>query len=404
MPANTRPDWVADEGPDAADLGADPAMMAEIERAMAARGYTDPPAPTPAVPQGGDASGPSSNQATNLPAPSPEGLDAGTSTPSADAPAAQTAGGAPPATPGSEALPPPVEGSEQEPPTPTSLKVILPSGDPFEMTNDQANYLIQLHNWIESKPAEVRKAWKALEDGTHAALPKSDVAAYEAWVAAGRPTATQPALERPAFDPQFVDQNFLDYVAKLEAKVKTDNPPHSTVPQQAPQPSPVDVQTQATALANRQVRVQQALDQTTAAIRDKYNLSPEQVAHLSRITPELGIIPGIAERHRTYSPLGDLLSDAPMDVVFTEAFETAMATDPTLRAVRDEMIVQHHLAANSETMKNVASKKANASSLATAPSAAVPGMNLDPSKMTQQQRHEAMVAELAAAMAEQGQG
>lgn len=402
MAGNTRPDWVNDEGPDAADLAADQAIMADIERAMAARGYTEA---TPSVEQQveGEASPPLSNQATS-PGNQPEGVEAG-SQPSADAPGAPlTAGGA--VAPGSESeqLPPPEPGTQAPPPESAPLNVVLPSGDTFPMSNEQANYLIQLHNWIDSKSPELKATWKGIEDGTHQAIPAEDAVAYQAWVAAGRPTATQPAVpERPQFDTQFVDQKFLDYVDKLEAKVKETGTPHSTVPQPPAQPQ-IDVQAQATILANRQVQVQQALDQSTAAIREKYGLTPEQVAHLNRITPALGIIPGIAEKHRTYSPLGDLISDAPMEAVFTEAFEVAMTADPTLRAVRDEMIVQRHLATNSDTMKNVASKKANAASLATAPSAAVPGKNLDPRKMTPQQRHDAMVAELAEAMSDNGQG
>jgi hypothetical protein len=282
--------------------------------------------------------------------------------------------------------------------------VTLESGDQFAMTNQQANYLIQLHSWIDSKPQEVKDQWRGIENGTHQAIPKEDAAAYQAWVQAGRPTATQPALERPPFDASFVNQDFLDYVGKLEAQAKANGVPHSTVPQpapQAPQMTEADMQARATAQANRTVQVQQALDQSTAAIRDKYSLTPEQVAHLNRVTPALGIIPGIAEQHRTYSPLGDLISDAPMGTVFTQAFEVAMTTDPTLRAIYEDHIIQTHTAANADTLAKVGTKKANAASLASAPSAAVPGKDIDPRKMTHQQRHDAMVAELAEMMSQQ---
>ncbi len=408
MPANTLPSWANE--PDGDMSGADDELMADIQRAMESRGYTDepkvplaPPAPTNDQQEDGISPPSASNTATNLDAPTVDGLDAGTP-PSANAPAdtppAADAGGV--VAPGDAGtLTPPAPGTEQTPPVaPTEVvyDITLPSGDTWQMNNEQANYLIQLHNWIDGKSPELKQQWQSIEAGTHVAIPAEDRTAYEAWLASGKPAAQAAPLTRPDIDPQFTDQAVIDYIAKLEAAAKptTDTPPTPATPQL----TEADVMARATAQANQRIQVQQALDQATAAVREKYGLTPEQVNHLSRVTPAMNIIPAIAEQHRTYSPLGELMSDAPMDRVFSEAFEVAMTRDPQLKAVYEEHIVNQHLASNNATLQAVGAKKANAASLASAPSAAVPSANIDPRKMTAQQRHDAMVAELAEEMAQ----
>lgn len=410
MPGNTLPDW-ANSGPDAADMQADAAIMADIERAMAARGYAAP-TPLPDTDNGeqveGTVSPPPSNQATD-PGTQPGGPDAGISsgdpsrqTPGADAPATvpPTGGVESPTIPPSGELPPPEPGTEVTPTEPGPLTVILESGDPFTLSQQQANYLIQLHNWVDSKSPEIKQAWAGIENGTHQAIPTEDHTAYQAWVAAGRPTAKQQTVEAPAFDTSFLPPDAVEHIARLEAQVKASQVPHSTVQPTPPAPTQAEIHALATQQANRQVQTQQALDQSTAAVREKYGLTPEQVSHLSSVTPSLNVIPSIVERYRTRSPLGDVISEAPLTKVFEEAFEIAMTTDTVLKPIHENYIVQQHAAANADTLRNVGTKKANAGSLATAPSAAVPGTEIDPRKMTPQQRHEAMVAELGEAMAQ----
>lgn len=392
MPGDTRPSWMEDNDGD--EAGTDPAILADIERAMAARGYKIEDGQ-----QAGDASGPASNTAPT-PGSQPEGADAGLPAPSANAPVdtppTNTGGAVPPGGDAPQQLPPPAAGTEAPPPAPQVYEVTTPSGDQLSLTGDQINYMVQLHNWISSKDQAVKDQWRDIESGTHTTISREDKSAYDAWVQAGRPTTTQPGIERPAFDPSFVDQKFLDYVDTLEQKVKQTGAPHSVVqPTPPPSMSEQDMQARATVLANQRVQLQQALDQSTAAIRDKYALTADQIVRLNQATTSLNVVPGLVEKHRTRSPLGDLISDAPMETVFTEAMEMAMSSDPALRPVYEQYVVTQHTAANASTIAAVGAKKANAASLASAPSASVPGTEIDPRKMTHQQRHDAMVAELA---------
>jgi hypothetical protein len=393
--ANTRPSWIDDNEGD--EPGTDPAMLAEFERALGARGYSLDGQ------QGGGASGPTSNAAID-PGSQPEGANAGDASTSANAPVdtPPTPGTGGAVAPGGEApqtLPPPEAGTEAPPSEPQVFQVTTPSGDVVQVTPDQINYMIQLHNWISAKDQAIKDQWRDIETGTHTTISKEDKAAYDAWVQAGRPTQTQPGIQRPQFDTSFMDEKAIAYIADLEAKVKESGVPHSTVPTPAPAAPPSmteqDMQARATVLANQRVQLQQALDQSQAAIRDKYALTPELVTRLNQATTDLNVIPGLVEKHRTRSPLGDLISDAPMGTVFTEAMEIAMSTDPVLKASYEQYIVNQHLAANNATLQAVGAKKANAASLASAPSASVPGTEVDPRKMTAQQRHDAMVAELA---------
>jgi len=376
--------------------GTDPALLADIDRLMVSRGY-DATTPPNGQQAGAQPPGPDSKTATD-PGTQSGGADAGSLTPSANAPAElpPPTGGA--VAPGGDALPPPAAGEELPPPEPAGpLTVILSSGDPFQVSQDQANYLIQLHQWMEAKPQALKDTWRAIEEGSQHAISKEDFSAYQAWVQAGRPTATQPAPQRPAFDTSFVQPEFLAYVDRLEKEAAERGAPTSQV-QQQPVPgtqfSEADITARATAQATQRIQAQQAMDQALAAIREKYTLTPELVAHLQKVTPALQIIPAIADKYRQRDPFGGVLSEAPMGTVFTEAFETAMTIDPQLRTVYEDHIYTQRQASEETIRQGVAGKKAAAGSVATAPSAAVPSNPTDIAKMTPQQRRQGMLDEL----------
>jgi hypothetical protein len=433
------PPWAA-ETADTIDRGVDvdAALMADIEAAMKtrnpeglkfAKGTFDPGkvaawnASEEAIST--SASTPVTDPALILPG---QGADApqGTAAPGSlggAIPVAATADGTPQleGTPG--VLPPPDPATASNPAT---YDVVLESGDTFSLNNDQAKYLLQLHNWLDSQPAEVKQQWGQIESGEAVAIPLSDYEAYKAWRAGGAP-ASQPAPqplppaatlpERPyAYDPSLVDAPTADYIARLEAAARAGAataPAPPSGPQAASQPATPNTPTapaltqaeldfKVQAEATRRVETERAISAATAKVAAEYSLTPDQVAHLTATTPRLNIIPSIAQQKRTYSPTGVLISEAPLEDVFTEAFQTAMTMDPALRTVRDNIMLQRHLAATNEARTAAATKKANAGSLATAPSAAVPGREVDMSKMTPGQRQEyiraAMTAEIAAAM------
>lgn len=314
-------------------------------------------------------------------------------------------------TPG-DALPPPAPDAPQS--TPELFNVVLPTGDRFAMNNEQANYLLQLNNWLENTPPEVKQQWASIEQGVAVAVPASEYEALKAEVARFKAATPTPAsaVQRPAdYNPNLVDSSTADYIARLEAlAASTSTTPVTTTQTDTPSQQPVQQLTQAD--IDRQVQVEtarrinttNALDEATAKIAEQYGLSQEHIAQLQRVTPALNIIPQIAESRRQYSPTGQLISEAPLVEVFTQAFETAMSMDATLRTVKDNFNVQQYLAKNNSIIANTNAKKANAGSLATAPSAAVPGREVDMSKMSKGQREsyarEQMAAEIAQAMAD----
>lgn len=395
---STRPDWINENEGD--EPGTDPAILADIDRLMAQRGYTGASTINNGQQAGSQPPEPDSKTVTG-PGTQSGGADAGVQTPSANAPAElpPPTGGA--VAPGGDALPPPAAGAEQEPPEPPGpLTVILASGDPFQVSNDQANYLIQLHQWMEAKPQALKDTWRAIEEGSQQAISREEFSAYQAWVQSGRPATTQPAppaTQRPAFDTSFVQPDFLAYVDRLEKEAAERGTQAAQVPP-PPAPAPTfseaDITARATAQATNRIQAQQAMDQSLAAVRERYSLTPEQVAHLQTVTPQLQIISAIADKHRQRDPFGGVLSEAPMGIVFTEAFETAMTMDPQLRTVYDDHIYTQRQANEEAIRQGVAGKKAAAGSVATAPSAAVPSTPTDIAKMTPQQRRQGMLDEL----------
>jgi hypothetical protein len=425
--ASTRPDWALEV--DQVDIGqdVDAQLTADIEAVMAARvnpalkfakGTFDPGT---AASWNGSEDGISPSASTPVTGTDPNGQPTDADTPvGTDAAPVGKAGGAVAVAPGDipldgapGELAPPEPGTP--PTTPETFNVVLPTGDTFNMNNEQANYLLQLHNWVQSVDPTVKDQWAQIEQGQATAVPLSDYEQYKAWKAAGAPASpvtppTAPAVpERPySYDPALVDAPTAEYIARLEAAARTATPPATAQQptidtpqvQQAISQSDIDFRVQAE--ANRRVQTNAALDSATQAIVTQYGLTPEQAVHLQTVTPALNIIPAIVERKRVYSPTGTVVSDAPLGEVFKEAFETAMAMDPTLRVVKDNHNLQAYLAANNAQLSAVNTKKANAGSLATAPSAAVPGREVDMSKMNKGQRdqyvREQMTAELAAAM------
>lgn len=305
-------------------------------------------------------------------------------------------------------------------PPPTTFDVTLASGDHYQLTNDNANYLLQLHNWMASQPPEVSQAWEAIAQGSAAAIPAADLEAFKAWkagqtssqVTPNQPSTT-PAPQRPqGYDPSLVPGDIADYVATLEARIAaapaTPTTPATTAATQTPPPPTASEQSIAARVqqvAAQQAATRQALDTAKAHIKQAYNLTDDQVNLVENITPTLGIVSSIADSLRTRTPNGTVIADAPLDQVFIQSFEAAMGhpSAPQLRTLRDTYLLQQHLTANNAVTSAVATKKASAGSLATAPSAAVPGSStVDMSKMNKGQRdafvREQMTAELADAM------
>lgn len=417
--AGSRPTWTNEH--DAIDMGADvdAEVMADIEKVMATRvnpelkfgqGAFDPGKPAAwrpdevAVPPAAAATLPATESGIQAPpadaAPASGAEGVGTGTGGAVAPGATEDKPLPPPAPGST----PADAPGETIVIPETFNVKTPTGDIVPIDNDQANYLIQLHNWVSSLPDETRQQWRAIEIGEATAVPVSDYEAFKAWKASQQTPATPPVPNRPAgYDPSLVDGDTAEYIARLEAAARTAAAAPPVAPATTtPTPSQADIDFRIQAEATRRLNFNTALEAAVQETMTAYGLTDEQVAHLRNVTPGLNIIPAIAEKRKRYTPTGVPL-EPDHKAVLREAFDVAMSMDPTLRTIRDNMILQQHLASQQTVASNVATKKANAGSLATAPSAAVPGREVDMSKMTKAQREnfarEQMTAELAEAMA-----
>lgn len=424
MPANTRPDWMNEPDISASQIE-DPQLIASIEAAMKGRGIEPPangwraegvasapsPAPSaPGTPTGVAASGFFARGEAPAEGDGSVGSPVGTDVPPTQIDGHPAAGvpadlGAPAAQPAADQVP-------------ATLKVTIPGNpEPWEMDQAQALYLLGINTWVTGQPDIVKQQWAGIEHGTHTAVPNPDWQSYQAWVQAGRPAPQAAPAPQPPVKPDLtmLDDATVQYIQSLEARqqpVQQGQPVPATLPQAqpdyAPQPQqyqqPQQTAQQIQQQVDRQTMITRNLDAAVAAITTRYGLQPDQVAYLDRVTSAMNIVPQIAANKQVKSPTGTIISDAPMQEVFEEAFEIAMATDAQLKPLRENMIVQQHLAINGDTLGAVARKKANAGSLAAAPSAAVPGRNLDPRTMTPQQRHEAMIQELGAEMARADSG
>lgn len=272
---------------------------------------------------------------------------------------------------------------------------------PVTLTQQQALALLQEHQFYASQPQETLEAWGAIQAGTHAPVGLQEYAAFKAWEQSGRPAAKPATPQRP-FDTDDVTPEALAYITQLEQSTAgvsqhqqqpvVDQPPHQLTPAQIMQQQQAEV--------DRQVALRTSLDHVKTTLATQYGLDEHQIAALEAAVVQSNVVPGISMKYRVMNPLGTaVMSEGDPTTVFTEAFESVMATHPTFRPIRDEALFQARLAKNAGVTEAANVKKAAAGSLAYIPSAAVPGNQGNPQKtieqMTPQERHAAMTAEIA---------
>lgn len=400
-PGDTRPSWMRDET--LTEVDATDPVYQQVAAAMRARGIDLPTAPdldTTAPTAAAD------SVAEDAPAGVTEGFTPSTDATGTDSTQSPTARSADAPT-GADAAP--AGESDQtgaggaatvadDAATPATMAVPLPDGQSWDMSVEQARYLLDVHSWLNAQTDDTKSQWAQIEHGTARAIPTEEYTQFQAWKSAGSPgPASNPAPDaRP--DLSYLDGDAAAYVARLEAAqaARPAVPIAEAFAPRAPASSELAVHQQRIADQTATQRIE--LGEVTTAVASEYGLDAAQQAYLQRVTTELGVVPGIAQRRRVYSPTGSVIAEPPFKDVIREAYEVAMVSDPTLRAIRDNVVHQRLLTVNESGNKAVAAKKANAGSLATAPSAAVPGRNLDPRVMTHEQRRAAMVAEVAASM------
>lgn len=273
-----------------------------------------------------------------------------------------------------------------------TFAVTVPGSTPIELSQEQALALIQQHNWLNDRPQEMLQAWGGIEQGTHQAVDLSEYAAFQAWQKSGAPAQQQ--TQRP-IDLRDVDPDVAEYIQRLEATKEVVRELPLVSYDAAPTPAQIMHQQQQE--VNRQVALRTALEATRAHVGRTYGLDVGQIDALAQAVGQANIIPAISQKYRQLSPLGNsVLSEGDPNLILSEAFETVMATHPQFREIRDETIFNARLAKTQGMNTVVNNKKAAASSLAHIPSAAVPNTGTKAiAEMSSQERHSAMVAEIA---------
>lgn len=434
IPGDSRPAWMLEVDPTDTSP-ADDAIIAAVSAAMAQRGQLTPQLPPANLPPSAEqlealyaqngmqstpvgqqppppaagitglrTSGPTSPQVTSpVPPPPPlpstgtgtVGQDAGSTQPGTSAPAGTLP--PPPSTSGVEGggvqgTPPPV------PPVPDGhTRVTLQSGEYVDLNPDQIEYMLQVNTWLDTVPAEVKQQWGDIQEGRARAVPAEAYAAYDAWRAAGSPTPGTPAAPAKP-DLSDLDPDQLAYIQSLESRAAP------TLPASAPDAPNYDALAAAQrANIERGMELRSTVSEINAEFAERYSMSNDQLQHLTRVASELNIVPQIMEKHRRYSPTGQLIQDADFRVVATEAYAMAMASDPTLSNIHDTYVYNQRLAASQTANATTDAKKARAGALATAPSTTVPSgeqqlMNPD-GTMNLQATSSAMAAAIAEAIA-----
>lgn len=264
------------------------------------------------------------------------------------------------------------DSSPASPDSPAAAPIRVTVGDQdYDVSNAEVAQLIELNNWMNSLPRETLAAWGGIQEGTHVALSREEYAKLTAQPAAPTTPLPPPASTAPTRpDLSYLDDDARAYIERLEAT----QPAVPTTPTATPDagPSPADIAAYAQHQAERTVANRQRIGEITTEYATKYELTPEQIERLNQVTSELGVVPTIAQRHAVYSPTGQLIREADIGEVVREAYAIAMASDPSLRQVHEDMIYNQRLAATQAANDVVNGKKALAGSLASAPSATVP--------------------------------
>lgn len=293
------------------------------------------------------------------------------------------------------------EDDDQEPATPprgpVTFQVPLEDGTTATLTDAQIRGLMGLSGWAHSLPEETRQSFAAIESGRAVAIPREEYELYAAWRNAGgqQQQLTQDDLDWEDMTPaqQRAFQQLYQQNQQLSQYVQQ--------VQQQPDPRLVQQSTQQIEQRTEQFR------QATASWAASRGLDDETREQILRRAIDSGVISTLVQNQRSYNPVnGQVIREADYDLVARQAMDFALTLDPELhqRVVANSLTPQQISSTppptqspGSSTRAAVESRKARASSLASAPAASVPQPPSDPRQMTPQQRQAAMAAAIAAA-------
>jgi len=271
--------------------------------------------------------------------------------------------------------------------TPTQYTVTY-DGQEVTLSPDDLQRLIALNQWGTSLSPEVREQFGLIEQGRAVALPADEYAAYQAYRALqanrGNQNPNTPAYLQPPAAPDLndLDDDTRAYILQVQAERDQAAATANTYQEQLVQA--------AVPQHNQAIEARAALiDQAMGKYAQANGLDDETVGQLMNTAVQAGVITSIAHGLQHYSPSGVLVQDADWDRVTEMALNFGRLSRPDL--LDASTFQPAHTPppppvppAPSPADTHVATKKAFASSLASAPSAATTPPAMDPRNLAPQ--------------------
>lgn len=270
-------------------------------------------------------------------------------------------------------------GGEGAAPSPATATFRVPiNGQEYDLTVAQIEGMVALANWAQSLDPQVAQQMSAIEAGAAVTISRDEYLRYQQMQA-------QPQTATPAEpDLSYLDADAQQYINSLKQQAAEAAAERSRgVGAQPPQVDPRAVAWEQQQMQQMQDRAANDYMQATVQWQQQHGFSDDEVGQLVQSALSLNAFGLLAEQERVYAPDGTLVRDANMYSVTERALNYALSNRPDLFTKATQPSASS--SSQSDIDRAVSQKKANAASLAAAPSAAIPTPTSDPRSMPQQQ-------------------
>lgn len=289
-------------------------------------------------------------------------------------------------------IPPPPPGL----PAPSEYVVPLPDGTSLTLNTEQVHALLGLNEWASSLTDDQRRALNDVEEGRAAAIPVTEYQRYLAWQQSqtqlpppSSGQSVQPShlpaptpVQQPSFNPDLsADPDLARYVQSLQASVADLT---NKVTDLSQRPDPSSVVNQAFAHQNRVQRDTGIIIEVGNTFAAEHGLSPDELRTVKEQVRDSGLLGKYAREGQTPEQFAKAVQ---------HALDDATWVDPTIRAKFIDAQVSAQLDKERAALTLTDTKKARASSLASAPSTAVTLPARDPNQPYTPQEMEAGIAQ-----------
>lgn len=307
-------------------------------------------------------------------APDPAESDGGSDVTERDGGAGAQGGNVPSPDPSQQAMPGGSGGG-------TPLVLTLENGAQIEVTEDVARRMLAVTQWADQLDRGHAATLRAIANGDAAAIPLDEYQRFQAW--------QQAQQMRQQHDP-FADADLDDEQAQELARLRAEAAQARQQP--APRADPVARQQTQAELND----VQQQWIDSVESWRESRGLTQEEAGELLGVAIRTNTIQRFSEEGAQYAPDGTLIMRAPLGQVAEQSLNFALAARPDLFDRVATHRADAHRRAEAERLADqaVSRKRANASSLASGPSAATFTPTTDPRALTRQQQLEAIASDI----------